>query len=288
MSSNESAAWINGSLVPMSLARVSVFDHAFTVGDGVFETMRAYGGTVFATTLHWQRLALACKKLGIECPPFQDFHSAMQKTLNATGLQEARVRFTVSSGEGPPGSRRGSGAITQCCIVTPFSPYQGSERVCTVPWPRNERGALAGIKSVSYGENVIALSHARGQNAGEAIFANTQGDLCEGATSNVFIVRDATVHTPPLTSGCLPGVARALVIDLCQSHGIPLSEAPLPLAALAGAPEAFLTSSTREVQGISHVDGTPLSQNVGPLTQRLAALLKELITRDPDPIPATP
>ena len=286
MSSNESAVWINGSLTPVSLARISVFDHAFTVGDGAFETLRAYGGSIFAITLHWQRLATACARLGIACPSRQEFQTIMETTLSASGLQEARVRFTVSSGQGPAGSRRGSGETTQCCTVAPFTPYLGSERVCIVPWPRNERGALAGIKSVSYGENVIALSHARERGFGEAIFANTQGELCEGATSNVFIVREGTVHTPPLTSGCLGGVTRTLVLDLCQAHHIPFSEAPLALSELALAPEAFLTSSTREVQAISQVDDTPLSPTVGSLTERIAGLLHEMISHEPDPHPA--
>lgn len=286
MSSNESSAWINGSLTPISLARVSVFDHAFTVGDGVFETMRAYGGRIFAVTLHWQRLAHACERLHIACPSREEFQTIMETTLNASGLQEARVRFTVTSGQGPAGSRRGSGESTQCCTVAPFSPYQGSERVCHVPWPRNERGALSGIKSVSYGENVIALAHARDRGYGEAIFANTQGELCEGATSNVFVVRDGIVCTPPLTSGCLAGVTRTLVLNLCQTHHIPVSEAPLALSELTRCTEAFLTSSTREVQAISQVDDTPLSQTVGPLTERIAGLLHEMISREPDPHPA--
>jgi branched-chain amino acid aminotransferase len=165
--------------------------------------------------------------------------------------------------------------------------YPDSERVVTVPWTRNERGALAGVKSVSYAENVIALMHARSRGAGEAIFANTKGELCEGTGTNVFLVDDEGVRTPPLASGCLPGVTRALVIDLCRSHGIPVCEEALPLSALPSATGAFLTSSTREVHSISQVDGTPLSHNPGPLTRRIAGLFRELVNRDSDPRPSS-
>lgn len=287
MSSHENLVWINGSLLSGHGARVSPSDHGFTVGDGAFETMRAYDGTVFAVTLHWARLVRSCEALGIQPPTRDEFQTAMQTTLSASGLRDARVRFTVTSGEGPQGSGRGSSPPTQCCVVAPAPVYEGMERVVIVPWTRNEQGALAGVKSVSYGENVIALAHAKRQGAGEAIFANTQGHLCEGTGTNVFVLRDGTLCTPPLSSGCLAGVTRTLVIDLCETQGIPVSQGPLPLSALPEAGEAFLTSSTREVHGISAVDGSPLSQTVGPLTRRVANLFRELVTRDPDPVPAS-
>lgn len=287
MSSHENLVWINGSLLSADEARVSPTDHGFTVGDGAFETMRAYDGTVFAITLHWKRLVRSCEALGIQPPRRDEFQNAMQTTLSASGLRDARVRFTVSSGEGPQGSGRGEAAPTQCCVVAPAPTYGAMESVVIVPWTRNERGALAGVKSVSYGENVIALAHAKQRGAGEAIFANTRGELCEGTGTNVFVVRDGMLCTPPLTSGCLGGVTRALVIDLCGTHGIPVSQEPLPLSALPEAGEAFLTSSTREVHGISTVDSKPLSQPVGPLTRQVAGLFRELVNRDPDPVPTS-
>lgn len=283
MPSHEPLLWINGSLLPPIEARVSPSDHGFTVGDGAFETLRAYDGKVFAPTLHWERLARSCESLGFEAPGREEFQNAMETTLNASGLREARVRFTVSSGDGPQGSGRHGSARTMCCMVAPAPVYPESERVATVPWTRNERGALAGVKSVSYAENVIALMHARSRGAGEAIFANTRGELCEGTGTNVFLVDGDTVRTPPLDSGCLAGVTRTLVIDVCRANGIPVSEEALPFSALTGAREAFLTSSTREVHPIAQVDGTPFPQNPGPLTRRIAGFFRELVKRDTDP-----
>lgn len=287
MSSHEPFIWINGSLLPNHGARVSVSDHGFTVGDGAFETMRSYDGKIFAVTRHWMRLTRSCEVLGIQPPNRDEFHDAMEKTLSASGLRDARVRFTVSSGEGPQGSGRGDSPPTMCCAVAPAPVYGGSERVITAPWTRNERGALSGVKSTSYAENVIALAHAKRLGAGEAIFANTRDELCEGTGTNVFLVRADTVHTPPLSSGCLAGITRGLVIELCHTHGITVSEEPLPLSALAQSQEAFLTSSTREVHAISHVDGSPLSKTVGPLSRRIAGLFRELVSNDTDPKPVS-
>jgi branched-chain amino acid aminotransferase len=285
MPSNEPLLWINGALFSKQEARVSPSDHGFTVGDGAFETMRVYDGRVFAPTLHWERLVRSCESLGIQPPARHEFLDAMETTLSDSGLREARVRFTVSSGEGPQGSGRDGAAPTMCCMVASAPVYAESERVATVPWTRNERGALAGVKSVSYAENVIALVHAKSRGAGEAIFGNTKGELCEGTGTNVFIVDGDAVRTPPLSSGCLAGVTRALVIDLCHAHGIPISEEPMPLAALPTAREAFLTSSTREVHPIAEVDGKALAQMGGPLTRRLASLFRELVIRESDPTP---
>lgn len=287
MSSHEPLVWLNGSLVPNHEARVSPSDHGFTVGDGAFETLSAHDGKIFAITLHWRRLVRSCEVLGIQPPPRDAFHDAMQTTLNASSLRDARVRFTVSSGEGPQGSGRGGAGPTLCCVAAPAPVYGETEAVVTVPWTRNERGALAGVKSTSYAENVIALAHAKQHGAGEAIFTNTRGELCEGTGTNVFIIRGDAVQTPPLSSGCLAGVTRALVIGLCRTHGIPLLEEVLPGSALAEADEAFLTSTTRGVHPISQVDGRTLSQTVGPLTRRVAGLFRELVSRDPDPVPVS-
>ena len=270
-------------MLPNHRARVSPLDRGFLVGDGAFETLRAYNGSIFAITRHWRRLVHSCDVLRIQPPPLELFTSAMQQTLSASPLRDARVRFTVTNGEGHAGHEPTPATCTMVCHAVPAPVHQDAERVVMVPWPRNERGALAGVKSVSYGENTVALAHALNAGAGEAIFTNTRGDLCEGSTTNIFLVRDGTVLTPPLSSGCLNGVTRALVIDLCQANGIPVREVPLPASALAQSDEAFLTSSTREVQPIASVDGTPISKTVGPLTKRVAQLYRNLVIENSDP-----
>jgi branched-chain amino acid aminotransferase len=130
---------------------------------------------------------------------------------------------------------------------------------------------------------VRALAFAREHDAGEAIFLNTHGELCEATGSNVFVIRDGIVLTAPADAGCLLGVTRALVLELCADHGLPAEEAVLGPTALADADEAFLTSSTREVQAIGRVDGRALPAAPGPTSDKLAALLTQLIARNPDP-----
>lgn len=283
MSSHESFVWLNGSLLQNREARVSALDHGFTVGDGAFETLRAWDGSLFAFTRHWNRLVRSCAILGIHAPPRNLVLQAMHETLNASRLRDARVRFTVTSGEGPAGSDRGRSSSTMVCTAVPAPVYGETEHVAVSPWVRNERGALTGAKSVSYGENVVALAHAKLHGAGEAVFANTRGDLCEGTGTNVFLVHRGELHTPPLSSGCLAGVTRELVIELCRTAGIPLSESPLPVSALAEADEAFLTSSTRGIHCIAQVDDKTISKTVGPLTRRVAELFRNLVRENTDP-----
>jgi branched-chain amino acid aminotransferase len=155
--------------------------------------------------------------------------------------------------------------------------------VVTVPWPRNERGALSGLKTISYGENVRALAVAKESGAGEAIFPNTRGELCEGTGTNVFVVTGGVLRTPPEDSGCLMGVTRALILKLAHRLAIAAEETTLPLSAVATADEAFISSSTREIQPISGVDGNPLPSAPGTVTTLLADAFRRMVAEDLDP-----
>jgi branched-chain amino acid aminotransferase len=280
---NESYIWLNGALLPAGEARVSPYDHGFTVGDGAFETLRVYNGVPFAVKRHWQRLCHSCEFLGIQPPSEKVFSNAMTDVLQANPGPPTRLRFTISSGVGPLGSGKGDASPTLSVLSSSSPEYGPTVTLVTVPWTRNERGALTGLKSTSYAENVIALKHAQSRGADEAIFANTQGDLCEGTGTNIFIVKDGICSTPPLSSGCLAGVTRALVLELAERHGVLVREERLPLASLLKADEAFLTSSTREVHPVSQVDGHPLPESPGPVSLHLAALFKKLVLEDLDP-----
>ncbi len=130
--------------------------------------------------------------------------------------------------------------------------------VMIVPWTRNEGGALAGLKTISYAENVRALAYVEERGAHEAIFANTQGNLCEATGSNVFLVLDGQCCTPPLSAGCLNGVTRQLLLEIAREVGVPIEEHDVPVDALRRADEAFVTSTVREVQPIATVDGVAL------------------------------
>ena len=202
---------------------------------------------------------------------------------SAWGTSGGRLRITVTSGAGPMGSERGDAAPTLIVSATSMTVQRDPTAVVVVPFTRNENGALTGLKTTSYAENVVALRLARAVGAGEAVLANTAGELCEGTGSNVFVGRDGVLVTPPLSSGCLAGVTRALLLEAMAAAGQPAVEAALPVGALAGATEAFLVSTGRHVQPISHVDGVALPAAPGPLTERAARIWDRAYSDAVDP-----
>ncbi len=270
--------WLDGGLVDAVDAQISVHDHGLTVGDGVFETMRAYDGRPFAVRRHLERLVASAAGLGLRLPPSGVLRRAIDEVLGTNGIVDGVVRVTVTGGVGPMGSARGDAAPTVIVVAGDLLVWPATAGVAVVPWPRNERGALSGLKSISYGENVVALAWARDRGADEALFANMAGNLCEGTSTNVFVARGGRLQTPPLSAGCLAGVTRQLVTETSE-----VVEQDLSLADLAGAEEAFLTSSTREVQPIRAVDSKPVPAAPGPLTSAAAEALAALIAADIDP-----
>jgi branched-chain amino acid aminotransferase len=276
--------WVNGTLLPEEEACISPFDHGLLTGDGVFETLRVYGGVPFAWTRHLQRLARSAGGLDLPLPPSGTLRRAAGEVLAANRLEEARLRITVTGGPAPLGSDRGPGAQPTAVVASStLADRPPTTAVATVGWSRNEGGALAGLKTTSYGENVRALAHATARGAGEAVLPNTRGNLCEGTGTNVFLVTGGRLITPPESSGCLLGVTRGLILELATHLGCDVAETDVPISALAGADEAFLTSSTREVQPISEVDGRPLPSAPGPVTARLAEAFADLVAKEMDP-----
>jgi branched-chain amino acid aminotransferase len=277
--------WINGALQSTEEVGISPFDHGVTVGNGVFETMLASDGSPFAFTRHYERLNRSAEMMGLSVRSREELWRASLEVLQANELvgRRSRLRITVTGGPAPLGSERGEQGETTLVAASPSAEWGDTEDVIVVPYSRNEHGALAGIKSTSYGENVVALAEARRRGAGEAIFANTRGELCEGTGSNVFLVSGGLLITPPLSSGCLAGVTRALVIELCEREGIVLEEKAVPISSLERAEEAFLTSTTREVQPIREVDGRLISNVPGEVTSRLQRSFRVLMDADLDP-----
>jgi branched-chain amino acid aminotransferase len=272
--------WVNGELSEPDAARISPFDHGFTVGDGVFETCKVTGGEAFALTRHLRRLDRSASGLGLS-PPDHELVRAGVKELLGAEPAAGRLRITLTGGPGPLGSNRGDEGTTLTLAVSPESTWEPATSVAVVPWVRNERSAVAGLKTTSYAENVVALDRAHQHGSSEAIFANTAGQLCEGTGSNIFVVIDDELLTPSLASGCLTGITRELVIEWCGAR-----EATLPLAGLKDVQEAFLTSSTRDVQPISRVSwGQDDAQvlKVGPVSELARTTFAERAasTRDP-------
>jgi branched-chain amino acid aminotransferase len=168
-------------------------------------------------------------------------------------------------------------------VATPVETIEPLTDVVSLPWTVNERGALAGIKTVSYAANVRALLHAHEHGAHDGVFTDGQGRLCEATTANVFVVHDRRVRTPTLDTGCLPGVTRALALEACARMHVRAEEATLSLDDLRGADEAFLTSSVAVVRCIRRVDGIALRDAPGPITTAVAQALATLMDEQPDP-----
>lgn len=278
-----SRIWFNGRVVSTAEARLSPFDHGFLVGDGVFETLVARGGRPFTPSRHWKRLVASCESMGIAPPTFDVYLAAIHDVMKANEMPDARIRVTLTSGEGPLGSDRGDSPATMTVAATPLKAWPPSETALVVPWTRNERSALAGIKSTSYGDNVRALARAHAEGAGEAILANTRDELCEGTGSNLFVVVKDRVQTPPLSSGCLAGVTRALVLEACKAAGIPVEEIAMPVSILQACDEAFLTSSTRDVHPLARIDAREMPGVSGAFTQRVAQAFRDYVAGRDDP-----
>src|SRR6478735_4201736 len=234
-------AWIDGDLPTDPTApAVRITDHGFTVGDGVFEAIKVVDGLPFALTRHVERLARSAAGLGLPELDQEAVRRGVAAVVDGQDLPLGRIRITYTGGPAPLGSGRGE---------------------------------LAGLKTTSYAENVVALAAAHRRGASEAVFANLAGHLCEGTGSNVFYVVDGELRTPTLASGCLAGVTRALVLE--WFGGVEVDE---PIGTVAQASEVFLTSTTRDVQGVSAWDDRDLPAP-GPVTKAAAELWRR---REPE------
>ncbi|WP_084037830.1 aminotransferase class IV [Demequina sp. NBRC 110053] len=277
--------WAGGTLREPGEPVVAATDHGFTVGDGVFETLAVRDGVPFALSRHLARLAYSADRMGLGMPDGAAVREAIAAVMGAGVV--TRLRVTVTSGAGPMGSARGDGAPT--LIVTGVdAPRPHTCRAVRAPWKRNERSALAGVKTTSYAENVVMVEYARSKGADEAIIANTFGNLCEGTATNVFVERGGEVVTPPLASGCLAGITRGLALEWGVRAALPMRvAAPGELAmsvldeVLAGEAHLAVTSSTRGVQHVSSLDGEDIA--AGPLLRKVSAAYELAAERNPDP-----
>ncbi len=259
--------WHDGRLVGPDEPLLSGVDHGVTVGDGVFETAAVYGGEVFALTRHLGRLARSAAGLGLAPPDEARIREGITAVL-AANPDAGRLRITVTDGPGPLGSFRDAPDAARQSVLVLAGPAgtPTPARVVRVPWVRNERSAVVGLKTTSYAENVVVLAAAREAGADEALLANTVGELCEGTASNVFVERGGELVTPHLSTGCLAGITRELVLEWCAAEGLPVREAEpgeLRYEVLgeveAGRAHLALAGSIRNLVPVVALDGTAVA-----------------------------
>jgi branched-chain amino acid aminotransferase len=271
--------WVDGRLLDNpDEGVITVRDHGFTVGDGVFEAVKIVEGRPFALSRHLRRLHRSATGLGLA--PYDEgvVREAVAVVLEGSTMPLGRLRITQTAGPAPMGSgRTGDEPGTLVVAAAPMQPRNKPANVVTVPWPRNERGALAGLKTTSYAENVVALARAAERGGDEAVFANLAGNLCEGTGSNVFYVLDGELRTPTLASGCLAGITRELLLEWCD-----VVEVDEPIEVLERADEVFLASTTRDVQWVEQCDDRRWAEP-GPMTQAAARTWREREQADIDP-----
>jgi len=280
----EEIVYLNGSLVPLSQARLSPFDWGFLYGYGLFETMRAYSGHIFRLEKHLARLSRSAKLLGIDCESTAILEKAIYETLRANNLSDARIRLTLSGGEGEPVPDPLAPRIPTLFItVRSYTPYprqvyeQGFKGIVS-NIRRNTQSSASAVKSLNYLDNLLARREAKSVGADEAILLNEQGLLAEGSTSNIFLVSGNNLLTPSLDSGILPGVTREVVLELASSLGLKVREQKIALEELLQADEAFLTNSLIEIMPITQVSGQVIgSGRAGARTQQLMDAYKEIM-----------
>jgi branched-chain amino acid aminotransferase len=270
--------WVDGQLHERADdARVAALDAGVVTGNGVFEALKVTEQGPFAVRRHLERLDRSAHALGMPAPDHDLIRSGIEAVLAHRRYVDGKIRITYTAGRGPLGSQAAFGppTVVVAADARTLSPVTGA--VVTSPWTRNERGALAGVKSTSYAENVRTLAYATEHGAGEAILLNTSGHVCEGTGSNLFCVFGSQIVTPPLSSGPLAGITRDLVLQWCD-----VREADLTLAEAMAADEVFLTSSLRDVQAVERWDDLELPAP-GPVSKEVAAVFAERSAADLEP-----
>jgi branched-chain amino acid aminotransferase len=270
--------WIDGHVYDEPVAaRVPATDHGLVVGNGVFETCKVTEAGVFAVSRHLERLTRSARALGLAPPHLGAVRDGIAAVVDGRAYAFGRLRITYTGGTGPLSSQAPYGPATLVVAADATTPAAEVTDIVTAPWTRNERGALTGVKSTSYAENVRALAYATERSANEAIFVNTMGNLSEGTGSNVFLVFGSEVVTPPLTAGPLAGITRELLLEWA-----PIAETDVRAEDAARADEVFLTSSLRDVQAVRAWDDV-LREAPGPHTALLAKIFTERAADDLDP-----
>ncbi len=279
--------YLNGAFLPQPEARVSVYDGAFLHGAGLFETMRAEGGRIFRLEAHLERLRRSAAQI---LTPLSEAESlsgdVFAELLERNGLRQARVRLTVTAGSVREPEEDGPPTMTVCATATPLSAYplelyEQGVQVAICDFRQSTTDAIAAHKTTAHLPRLLGLRQARQRHCIEAIWFTTRNELAEGSISNVFIVRDGALRTPPVDTPVLPGTARAIVLKLAEAEGIPREEAALSVDDLLDADEVFLTNAIMQVMPVVRVERQTIGGgSAGPTTQRLLNRYRELVREE--------
>jgi branched-chain amino acid aminotransferase group I len=284
--------YLNGRLIPRSKAKLSPFDHGFLYGYGLFETMRAYNEHIFCLDRHLARLRHSAHSLGLAYSILnvvegkQSLETACMETLEANKLKDARLRLTVSAGEGdmtpdPSTCSRPTVLITARNLVSlPPEKYESGFKAMLSSLRRNSQSPLSRLKSTCYMENILARMAARAAGYDEAILLNEHGYLAEGSTTNIFLISNGELITPSLESGLLPGITREVVLEIARASNIKTLERQVELKELVETGEAFVTNSILELMPLTWLEGKPIgSGKPGELTKKMRAAYKKLVNQ---------
>ncbi len=277
--------YLNGILVPPSLATISPFDHGFLYGYGLFETMRSYGGVIFRLERHLSRLYKAAESLGIHSQLLPiDLEKACYDVMNANNLTDARLRLTVSAGEGDiipnPSTCKKITVFIVARKLVPMPPesYEKGFKAIVSSVRRNSQSPLSRLKTSCYLENVMARQEMKLAEAVESILLNEAGLIAEGSSSNIFCASKDILLTPSLNCGALPGITRETVLELAKTLEIRAIETEITPEALLQADEAFCTNSIIEILPLTYVGDKPIgSGKPGTLTIRLSQAYQKLV-----------
>jgi branched-chain amino acid aminotransferase len=286
--------WIDGRIVDGPDAKVSVLDHGFLYGDGVFEGMRVYSRRLFRCEMHMDRLEVGARCLGLALPGGRDAMRALtlataHEYVRASGEQDAYLRLVVSRGVGELGVDPTScPAPFVVCIVDKIRLFSEAKLRSGITAITSSRRAPAPdvrdprVKSLNYLNNALAKQEAKRQGADEALLLNAAGAVAEATVANVFAVRGGRLLTPPASDGALEGITRASVLEIAVQLGVPAEERTLGRYDLLAADEVFLTGSGAKVVPVASLDGARIgSGEAGALTQKLMAAF-DRFARDPE------
>jgi len=285
--------YVNGRFVSKDDATVSVYDHGFLYGDGVFEGIRCYNGRVFKLTEHVDRMFESARTLRLEIPMSPEaFAGAIVETVRRSGLRDAYIRPVVSRGAGDLGIDPYKCPTANVVIIVdsirlyPEEAYRKGLRVITTSTRQRPVDVLnPRIKTCNYLNNIMARLEANLAGVDEGLMLTTDGYVAECTADNIFLVRKGRVATPPAYIGILQGVTRQAVLDLCGTLGVPAAEQVVTLHDVYTADECFLTGTGAELGPVVQVDGRAIGTGKpGPITMKILAAFRDLAAREGTPV----